>query len=246
MNNIKCVTVGDGGVGKTCMLISYATNTFPCEYIPTVFDNYSANVMCDGKPVTLTLWDTASNAFDDFDRLRPLSYPQTDIFLFCFSITNPSSRENISTKWKPEINHYCPDVPILLVGTKVDLRDDVTIQEKLTSVGATPSNYQDGINLANKIGAIKYVECSALTQEGLKTVFDEAIRTVLCPAPVLKVEKKEKKEKKKKEPVKVLTEEERKYQLRKEVLEDLLKDGTISQGQFDNYDGQNKEKYKVA
>ena len=57
-------------------------------------------------------------------RLRPLSYPQTDVFLICFSVTSPASFENVRAKWYPEVSHHCPNTPIILVGTKLDLRED--------------------------------------------------------------------------------------------------------------------------
>ena len=177
MQNIKCVVVGDGAVGKTCLLISYTTNAFPGEYIPTVFDNYSANVMVDGKPVNLGLWDTAGQ--EDYDRLRPLSYPQTDVFLVAFSIISPHSFDNVKSKWWPEIQHHAPGVPIILVGTKADLRNDQATINQLQSKGLRVISLAEANQRVTEIGAVKYMECSALTQEGLKLVFDEAIRAAL-------------------------------------------------------------------
>ena len=64
----------------------------------------------------MALWDTAGQ--EDYDRLRPLSYPDTDVILMCFSIDSPDSLENIPEKWTPEVKHFCPNVPIILVGNK--------------------------------------------------------------------------------------------------------------------------------
>jgi Ras-related C3 botulinum toxin substrate 1 len=177
MQNIKCVVVGDGAVGKTCLLISYTTNAFPGEYIPTVFDNYSANVMVDGKPINLGLWDTAGQ--EDYDRLRPLSYPQTHVFLVCFSVVSQPSFNNVKAKWIPEIQHHAPNVPVILVGTKSDLRTDQDTQAQLRAKNLSMVSQSNAQNMANEIGAKGYLECSALTQEGLKNVFDEAIRAAL-------------------------------------------------------------------
>ncbi|CAG2108710.1 unnamed protein product [Medioppia subpectinata] len=179
MQAIKCVVVGDGAVGKTCLVISYITNAFPGEFVPTVWDNFTANVMVDRKSINLDLWDTAGQ--EDHDRPRILSYPQTDVLLICFSLVNPDSFENVKSKWYPEVSHHCPQTPIVLVGTKLDLRDDPNIKYKLKIRNLRPVSYAQGMSMAKDIGATKYQECSALTKKGLKNVFDVAIRAVLCP-----------------------------------------------------------------
>eukprot|EP00483_Globobulimina_turgida_P011270 UN11292 len=172
MLGVKIVTVGDGAVGKTCLLVSYSQNAFPHEHIPTVFDNYQTNVLVDGKFVNVMLWDTAGQ--EDYDRLRPLSYPQTDVFLVCYACDLRSSFENVKLKWIPEIKHHCPKVPFIIVATKCDLKETDLNKAQLISA-------QQGQKLAKQVKANGFVECSALTQHGLTETFDEAIRCVLKP-----------------------------------------------------------------
>lgn len=140
------------------------------------------------EPYTLGLFDTAGQ--EDYDRLRPLSYPQTDVFLVCFSVTSPASFENVREKWFPEVHHHCPGVPCLIVGTQTDLRDDPQVREKLAKQKMQPVRKEDGERMAKELGAVKYVECSALTQFKLKDVFDEAIVAALEP-PAVKKPKRE-------------------------------------------------------
>jgi len=177
LSNLKFTTVGDGGCGKTCMLISYTQNRFMGEYAPTVFDNYSANVMVDSKVFQLNLWDTAGQ--EDYDRLRPLSYPGTDAFLVCYSLLERASYSNVRNKWFPEVAHHCPGTPIILIGTKVDAREDPKMAAALKAKGKDPISTEEGLALAKEINAAAYIECSALTQEGIKEVFDNSIRAAL-------------------------------------------------------------------
>ncbi|XP_057979705.1 rac-like GTP-binding protein RAC2 isoform X2 [Malania oleifera] len=174
---IKCVTIGDGAVGKTCLLISYTSNTFPTEYVPTVFDNFSANVVVDGQTVNLGLWDTAGQ--EDYNRLRPLSYRGADVFILAFSLISRASFENVCKKWVPELRHYAPSVPVVLVGTKLDLREDR--QYVMDYPGARTISTEQGEELKKQVGALAYIECSAKTQQNLKAVFDTAIKVVLQP-----------------------------------------------------------------
>ncbi|KAJ4897034.1 Rac-like GTP-binding protein ARAC3 [Raphanus sativus] len=174
---LKCVIVGDGAVGKTCLLISYTRNTFTTDDMPTVFEYVCVHVIVDGSSINLELADTAGQ--DDYNRLRPLSYPCTDVFLLAFSLVDKASYENVAKKWVPELRHHSPNVPILLVGTKLDARDDK--QYFLEHPGAVPISTAQGEELKRLVGASAYIECSSKTQLNVKAVFDEAIKVVLKP-----------------------------------------------------------------
>jgi len=109
---------------------------------------------------------------EDYDKLRPLSYPGTNVFIVCFSVVSHASFDNVRRKWVPELEHHAPGTPIILVGTKIDLRDDPKALAELKEESRTPLTSDDGDKLATEIGAVTYMECSALTTTGLKPIFD--------------------------------------------------------------------------
>jgi len=165
VKHVKITVVGDGMVGKTCLLISYTANEFPIEYVPTVFENYAGNIKVDEQEYNMALWDTAGQ--EDYERLRPLSYPNTTCFLICFSVASRASYENVAIKWAPEVRHHMPHTPIILVATKIDLRSDPS-QETVTE--------KEGRKLKRKIKAENYIECSAKDRINLIETFEAAVR----------------------------------------------------------------------
>lgn len=110
---------------------------------------------------------------------RPLSYPDTDVLLVCFSLENPDSFENITQKWIPEIRHYCPNVPFILVATKKDLRHNEFISDPVTKKKYKHVTTEEGQQLAEHVKAFAYVECSAKTRDGVREVFDTAAKAAL-------------------------------------------------------------------
>lgn len=173
----KLVIVGDGACGKTCLLIVFSKGTFPEVYVPTVFENYVADVEVDGKHVELALWDTAGQ--EDYDRLRPLSYPDSHVILICFAVDSPDSLDNVQEKWISEVMHFCAGLPIILVGCKKDLRRDPRVIEELRKTSQRPVTPEEGMAVASKIGAKHYLECSAKSGEGVREVFQYATRAAL-------------------------------------------------------------------
>jgi len=173
----KLVIVGDGACGKTCLLTTFSKDQFPEDHIPTVFETDVADIEVDGTFVELALWDTAGQ--EDYDRLRPLSYPHTDVILMCFSIDNPDSLANIPEKWTPEVRQFCPNVPIILVGNKKDLRNDENTKRELSKMKKEPVISAEGSLICERIKAYAYLECSAKTREGVRNVFETAARAAL-------------------------------------------------------------------
>ncbi|KAF2458972.1 P-loop containing nucleoside triphosphate hydrolase protein [Lineolata rhizophorae] len=170
----KFVVVGDGGCGKTCLMISYSQGYFPEKYVPTVFENYITHTphSPSGKMVELALWDTAGQ--EEYDRLRPLSYPETDLIFVCFAIDCPNSLENVMDKWYPEVLHFCPTTPLILCGLKSDLRHKRTCIDLLKTQGLTPVTPEQGRAVAAKMGA-HYMECSSKEMRGVDDIFDTAV-----------------------------------------------------------------------
>lgn len=183
----KLVIVGDGACGKTCLLIVFSKGTFPEVYVPTVFENYVADVEVDGKHVELALWDTAGQ--EDYDRLRPLSYPDSHVILICFAIDSPDSLDNVQEKWISEVVHFCPYLPVILVGCKMDLRNDPKTVAELAKTSQQPVTEQQGDNMRKAIQAEKYLECSAKTSDGVREVFEQATRSALLSRTTKKSKK---------------------------------------------------------
>jgi small GTP-binding protein len=174
---LKCVVVGDGNVGKTSLMMSYTSNVFSNEYIPTVFDNYTTNLIVEDVPIKLQIWDTAGQT--EYGQFRHLAYPETDIFLICFSIGCQESFRNVQTLWVQELIKHCPTTPYLLIGLKSDLRNNDSCIYKRDKMKIVEPWMGEQMN--EDINARMYIECSALNHYNVNYVFEEAVRAVLYP-----------------------------------------------------------------
>lgn len=166
------VLLGDGACGKTSALNVFTRGFFPTVYEPTVFENYVHDIFVDNIHVELSLWDTAGQ--EEFDRLRALSYEDTHVLMLCFSVDSPDSFENVSSKWIAEINENCPGVRVVLTALKCDLRKDEDMNDNPNTI-----SFDQGLAKAKEIGAVKYLECSAVQNRGIRESFYEAAKVAL-------------------------------------------------------------------
>ncbi|KAK2160667.1 hypothetical protein LSH36_128g04010 [Paralvinella palmiformis] len=171
------VVVGDSECGKSGLLNVLLKDEFPDRFISTTIDRYVDDIVVENHDVELTLWDTSGQ--EDYDEQRRLSYTDTGLFLICFSIDNPDSLENVVEKWLPEIKRFCPATPFILVGNKCDLRNDPTTISNLANRNMKPVSHAAASQLATKIGAHAYLECSAKTRDGVEFILETAARAAL-------------------------------------------------------------------
>ena len=173
---IKCVFLGDKGIGKTCLLLQlcYTSNTLSRKQVESFSSAYIANIDVNGKIYQLELWDTESP--DDKGDARRGTYPEADVFCLCFSIADKESLHNVEGKWYKEAKQCSAGPPIVLVGTKLDLRDTEAAGQRPAKLVA----HKEAKKLSRKLGAVKYIECSALKQRGYMEVLNEAVRAVIA------------------------------------------------------------------
>lgn len=177
----KLVLLGDGACGKTSLLNVFTRGYFPTVYEPTVFENYVHDVFVDNVHIELSLWDTAGQ--EEFDRLRSLSYDDTHAIMLCFSVDSKDSLENVESKWVGEIAENCQGVKLVLVALKCDLREKTAEDEEEGETGVRREkqmiDYHQGLEVARRIGALRYLECSAMRNRGVNEAFTEAARVAL-------------------------------------------------------------------
>ncbi|KAG9724202.1 hypothetical protein KCU59_g15811, partial [Aureobasidium melanogenum] len=159
------------------LLNVFTRGYFPTVYEPTVFENYVHDIFIDNVHVELSLWDTAGQ--EEFDRLRSLSYDDTHAIMLCFSVDSPDSLENVESKWVAEIAENCPGVKLVLVALKCDLREQANDDEESTEPKRPMIDYKRGLAVAEKIKALRYLECSAMKNRGVNEAFTEAARVAL-------------------------------------------------------------------
>jgi GTPase SAR1 family protein len=168
LTTITSAVVGDRGVGKTSMLLATSTNV--CSPTPILFDDFSVNLIVEGRPIHLVLWDTSNTAV----------YPEADIFVICFSLGSPSSLQSVQTKWIPELKKCFSSTEFILVGLKSDLRDSLIEGASQFNVqGINAVTTSDGEQMKETVGAATYVKCSRYCTYNLEKVLEEIATVAL-------------------------------------------------------------------
>ncbi|KAJ5076567.1 small gtpase rac1 [Anaeramoeba ignava] len=167
MNKYNITFIGNDGIGKTSLLMTYNDKKIPEKYIPNLSESFTKNFKIENKEFEIEFWDSGHTS--DVDRIRYLCINQSQLTAICFAIDNLyESFESVENRYKYEVKENAPkNSKIILIGTKIDLRN------KLKEENKKLITKEEGIEMAKKINAIKYFECSSFNQKGIETIFNE-------------------------------------------------------------------------
>ena len=173
------VVVGDSNTGKSALMSVLMDGKLTNQDLPEYFKTFTHKMKVDGKKIELGLWDTAGEA--SYEGLRRLSYPNCSLVLVCYAVNSRESFENINKVWLPEIKRNGPpNVPIVIVGTKQDLRPRASLipNGSDSQIIGGFVKYDEGMHLADSIGASSFLECTAHNENTVVNVFEHAARAV--------------------------------------------------------------------
>ena len=186
LRSIKCVLVGDSKSGKTALLYTISKGIFPTKHLPTVINNINFGWKFDEYQATISFWDTPGN--DQQEDIRTVAYQNADVVLIAFSLNNLKDLSRVRDKWYREVQRHCPKASILLIGTNLDKREDLSYDHNIVNKFGNDYRmrkeddmitYSKGLSIAKEIGATAYIETSAKQGVGFKEIKDQIFRCVL-------------------------------------------------------------------
>ena len=186
LRNIKCILVGDSKSGKTALLYTISKGIFPTKHLPTVINNVNLGWNFEEYQATISFWDTPGD--EKQEEVRSAAYLNADVALIAFSLNKSKDLSHVKDKWYREVQKYCPKASILLIGTNLDNREDLSYdhnivnkygKEFLMRKEEDMISYSKGLSIAKEIGATSYIETSAFHEVGFKEIKNQIFRSVL-------------------------------------------------------------------
>ena len=183
----KVVVIGDMCSGKSALISAYCKDRFNETYVPTILRSCLTDATLHGEKVELVVIETSGRK--DYFKLRKCAYRKTDAIILCYSCDNASSLHNIKTQWLPEMKEHVPNVPVILVGTRKDIRDEIITSSQERALETDGSSLQAvrerlvsedaGYEMAKAIGAHYFIECSARYRDGTRQVFETVAKVAM-------------------------------------------------------------------
>ena len=186
LRSIKCVLVGDSKSGKTALLYTLSKGIFPTQHLPTVINNVNVGWKFEDNQATISIWDTPGDEKEE--DARSVAYQNADVILITFSLNKLKDVSHIREKWFNEVQKYCSNASILLIGTNLDKREDLSYDHNVVNKSTIDYqrrkdedmvNYSKGLTIAKEIGATSYIESSAKNDVGFKEIKDQILRSYL-------------------------------------------------------------------